>query len=204
MSLNSLSFIVVIRDVVSVALRNAISVDADVMASIEANLALQTRLFQFVRRCPAPHFIFSYEKMIVAPERPLFGLAEFVGCEDQASAVARMLTVVKPSDPDYVAAMTPSSSKSEGHIDIVSDDLIAGWVKVFESPCPQIDIFVNGTQVGSCLANGYRPDVAAHLKDDGRHGFSCRPATSLPAGRVVVEVRDHHSSDVLMMRVREA
>jgi hypothetical protein len=83
--------------------------------------------------------------------------------------------------PDYAEiAFSPQSTLSvtgdpryTGHIDHISHDLIIGWAADRHRPGASINVTVyeGGALLGSVRADELRPDVGAHLSDDGRHGF---------------------------------
>jgi hypothetical protein len=83
--------------------------------------------------------------------------------------------------PDHAeVAFSPQSTLSvtgdqryTGHIDHVSPDLIVGWAADRHRPGASINVSVydGDALLGGVRADELRPDVGAHLGDDGRHGF---------------------------------
>jgi len=83
--------------------------------------------------------------------------------------------------PDYVsAAFSPQSTLSvtgdpryTGHIDHINPDLIIGWAADRHQPGASIkvNVYDGDEHLVSLRADELRPDVGAHLGDDGQHGF---------------------------------
>ena len=83
--------------------------------------------------------------------------------------------------PDYAEiAFSPQSTLSVtgdpryiGYIDHISHDLIIGWAADRHRPGASINVsvFVGDALLGIVRADELRPDVGAHLGDDGCHGF---------------------------------
>jgi hypothetical protein len=83
--------------------------------------------------------------------------------------------------PDYAeVTFSPQSTLSvtgdpryTGHIDHINPDLILGWAADRHRPGASINVNVYDGEalLGSVTADELRPDVGAHLGDNGLHGF---------------------------------
>jgi hypothetical protein len=87
-----------------------------------------------------------------------------------------------PGGPDPTAAPTPLTSAAHalaeysayhGHVDHCDGGVVVGWARNRLRPDERVglDVFVDGDQVGSGIADVYREDLLAAGIGDGRHGF---------------------------------
>jgi hypothetical protein len=78
-----------------------------------------------------------------------------------------------------------------GHIDLVSDNCIAGWAQNIDAPEAPVclDIYAGGRLMGQTLANTYREDLEQAGLGSGRHAFEFTPPTGIDLAAETVEVR---------------
>lgn len=193
-------FVVVIRDVVAIGVRNSISTSVDALDSIVANMNLQRELLGFAQFTKAPVFLFSYEKAVVSPEIIARGLIDFIGAEPSDKVRRKLTSVIQPNEIAYAAAMTPAEVPSKGNIDVFTNDRIDGWVAVEGQPRTEVQVLIDGVDFGSAIANQHRPDVGKHLEDHGLHGFSIKLTKPLPKGRPLLQVCDASTGATLLTK----
>lgn len=94
--------VLVFRDILAVSQRNAISVDANLLESMEQAARGYVKLIQQFRNIPAPVLLVSYEKALQYPQALVQALAEFCGktiSEEQAADIASK--TIQNADPRY-------------------------------------------------------------------------------------------------------
>jgi len=87
-----------------------------------------------------------------------------------------------------------------GWVDQVGCSTISGWAADRNQPnvSVSVDIFDGSSLLTTVLANGLRPDVGAHLGDNGRHAFSwVTPAGLKDGANHTITVRPNGSTTVL-------
>ena len=158
-------YVVLFRDVLAIAVRNAISMRADVLASMSDALERYAAIVRFVERLRAPGLLVSTEKVLARKEAfvdylvDYLGLGAAVGPEERQRAVD-FITLIPPYYLDK-ARLT-----FEGELEQVMSERVAGWAIVGNQPAPaKLVIRVNGSLVGTTTANVLRED----LKEAGKH-----------------------------------
>ena len=94
-------FVVVFRDAMAVASRANMATGIDLMTKLGATLAGQREITSFLAFTNRPAFVFSYEKMVTAPDPILSALAPFLGASQAETAA--MKNVIDLDDPGYQA-----------------------------------------------------------------------------------------------------
>ncbi|OWU82252.1 hypothetical protein ATO6_22680 [Oceanicola sp. 22II-s10i] len=95
--------IVVFRDIVAIALRNSISVDAEVIPGLQAAAKANVALIDEVIKAEIPTLVVSYEKALQYPDRLVMAIAAHSGIEiseERARQIAR--DRVANGDPTYL------------------------------------------------------------------------------------------------------
>lgn len=97
-------FIVTFRDVLAIALRNNISVHADVTEAMRLAIKGYVHILQQIDHLEVPILLVSYEKALLFPEQAVSRIAAFTGFEVNAPAVTRIAEqTIIASDPRYLA-----------------------------------------------------------------------------------------------------
>lgn len=104
-NMEGMRFVIVFRDVLAVANRNHISVRADLLASMKANMSLMQNIVRFIERTKHPVLAFSYEKALLSPEAICEEILEFVGTSISDEAINRLVAVIRPNEPEYLRQM---------------------------------------------------------------------------------------------------
>ncbi len=157
-------YVVVFRDVLSVAKRQVVSLDKSLVKELFfANLFYFCILF-FLALTKRPVFLLSYEKALISPESLVEGLAEFLGVDDIALK-RDAVGFIQPTPPDYAMRSTTSSQLDAGgqffgYVDSVSPRKIVGWADSPSINSPlNLDIMINGEKIDTVQVGLLREDV---------------------------------------------
>ena len=164
------SVIVMVRDPVAVAERNAIAEQCDVVQSLSMATADLQQMMQYVEALTCPVLLVSYEKALRQPDRFVSRLLEFCGLDLTAAEQARLAALVEPDRPAYIES---ARRIFDGYIDEIQETTLIGWAWQREMPLPlMVTVFRDENAVTVGLADRYRSDLAASGIGDGRHGFA--------------------------------
>ncbi|PDT74761.1 hypothetical protein [Bradyrhizobium sp. C9] len=102
-------------------------------------------------------------------------------CVDTAHFSFDVTRSIYKSDLEVIEAGIESlSGEVTGHVDVFSENRIAGWALYEQHPDKRvtIDIYFNGDHVAEVVADQFRKDLLKLNKGDGHHAFMFEP----PAG----------------------
>ena len=164
------SVIVMVRDPVAVAERNAIAEQLDVVQTLSmATLDLQ-QMMQFVEALTCPVLLVSYEKALRQPDSFVARLLEFCGLDVPVAKQARLTALVEPDRPAYIES---ARRIYEGYVDEIQDTILIGWAHQRGVDLPvTVTVFRDDEAVRIGVADQYRGDLADCGIGDGRHGFA--------------------------------
>lgn len=161
--------IVIFRDPVAVAVRGALSEHYDTMEGLLASAHANVAVAAFIDRLKCPTLLLSYEKAITFPERTLQSLLSFCGIEANQELMARLVNVILPNNPAYLAT---ANSRFNGFVEGVVDGKIYGWCQQMDSLVPvRLELYADGVSLASFPADRHRPDLADNGIGNGNHGF---------------------------------
>jgi len=161
--------IVIHRDPVAVAVRNALSEQVDgLQAAIETTAAMHS-LVQFVRATRVPFLLLSYEKALLFPSVFIESLLGFCGIEVDDARRRSMLEQVQPNRAQYVLT---SKRAFEGIVEGVAEGSLYGWARHIGELAPVLlDILVDERLTLIVQAGDFRADLLAAGMGNGNHGF---------------------------------
>lgn len=161
--------IVIYRDPVAVAVRNALSEYYGELDSMVKTANAMYGLAQFIQRADCPVLLLSYEKALSLPNMVIDRVLEFCGVRLDDAARTRLLLHVQPNRAEYLAAAT---ANFEGRIDGMLDGQLYGWCRQFDRLEPiRLEIYADDRRVETLLADAFRDDLAAAGVGNGCHGF---------------------------------
>ena len=162
--------IVIYRDPVAVAMRNALSEHTDQFQGVMAASGAMQAMSRFAEQAGCPILLLSYEKAVSVPALLIDSLLDFCGIAIGAAKRAALLDQVKPNNPDYLAV---ASRHFLGRIDGFMDGALYGWCFEENRLEPvRLEVLANDRLVESVLADQYRADLAGGGVGNGCHGFS--------------------------------
>lgn len=190
-------FVVVTRDMLSVASayrrKEGIAIDR-ALSEVSARYA---QLLRFVRKERAPLLLLSYEKALANREGTVTELADFLGIRVSPAQANECSQFIIDSGYNhysrFVAGVKQARAEKEqnvlkGCLGEIAPTRVLGWAR-FENrtrpPC--VDLMVDGEYVDSTIAREFRQNlVAAGVDATGQCGFSFRlDDRPLPARAVI-------------------
>lgn len=175
-------FLVIFRDVLSVANRNRISVGADTVSSMQANLAVQQDIVRFLARSSRPQLLISYEKALLAPDKIASAVLRFAGSEAGQGAIDKVVDLIRPNDADYVMSEQTGGRSTVVRVDHVSERRLSGWARAADGGQVTLVFKVDGETVATVLADSERRDLAKHFQSHGKYGFNVDLGVPAPGG----------------------
>jgi hypothetical protein len=161
--------IVMFRDPVSIAVRASLSEYQTPMRALRQAIADQSALMEFIGQLACPNLLLSYEKGLIFPEDFIRALLGFCGIRFSAPLRARLLALIEPNRPRYLAT---ARRPFEGLIDGVTGDQLYGWCWLKRVPEPvRLDVLVDDRLAASTVADAFRQDLIDAGIGHGRHGF---------------------------------
>ena len=179
--------IVIFRDPVAVAVRNALSEHVDgTQAIIEASAAMHS-LAQFVRASALPYLFLSYEKAIVFPQAFIDNVLRYCGIAIDEAKRAELTRHVQPNRTQYVLT---ANRTFEGHIDGVLDGKLYGWARHVGSLQPALlDLLIDEKLAATFQAAEFRGDLLAANLGNGSHAFLHDLAQHALKDEAIIRVR---------------
>lgn len=161
--------IVVCRDPVAIAMRDALPEYIDKLDGIVKTANAMYGVAQYVQRANCPALLLSYEKALSLPNVMIDRVLEFCGIRLDDATRSRLLLHVQPNRVEYLAAAT---SSFEGRIDGLLDGHLYGWCRQSGRLEPvRLDVYADDRHIESLFANAYRDDLMAAGMGNGCHGF---------------------------------
>ena len=182
-SLKNPYYVIVFRDICSVALRNHITEGVDYLTSMKANLGLQGRIIGFIEETKNPTFLFSYEKALLGPTRISKALLKFLHIPETIEVVNKVASSIEPSQKDYVQLMKKRAKRKarvdivakafRGYVDRIISEHIKGWIFLENDPNQEVSIELYAAEklVERKIANLVRKGVGEKFSSNGKHGF---------------------------------
>ena len=161
--------IVIYRDPVAVAVRNALSEHHEEMQALVTASNAMHALGRFVGIADCPVLLLSYEKALAFPNTMIDSMLDFCGIRLDDFHRNRLLVQVQPNRAEYLATAT---RRFVGRIDGILDGELYGWcVQEGRLEPVRLDLFANDQLVDTFRADRYRDDLAKGGVGNGCHGF---------------------------------
>jgi hypothetical protein len=167
-------YLVVFKDVFSIANRNRISMADDVVGSMERAVQGYRKITDFLQRHKPCAMLISYDKALRNREHFVESVARFAGCDASPEAKAQAMDFISPDPTAYAEATR--GDRIVGHLDVATPVEVSGWAAIAVTPkgCPplSVELWVNGQRSATVKANLLRKDVlAAGVHPDGHAGY---------------------------------
>jgi hypothetical protein len=193
-------FIVVFKDIFSIANRNSISMMSDVKKGLENALLDYSKLVNFVSETKKPIMLVSAEKALQNKDFFVDALIEInKDYVDLSSGRDSAVNFISPNPKSYLDATR--ITKSKGCVDLVNREMVKGWARYIHSNKPvTVEIYVNDLLVKKTVADGFRADLKNKgIHPDGICAFSYSwDENDLPSGVFKVEAKVE--GDVFFLR----
>lgn len=106
--------ILIFRDIMAVAQRNTLSVDAELLAAMTQAAQNYAKLMRAVPKLRAPLLMISYEKALQYPDRTVQAIAGFCGQPvDEARAAEIAAATIRNADPRYTGTGPSEKDRTE-------------------------------------------------------------------------------------------
>jgi hypothetical protein len=161
--------LVIFRDPVAVAARNALSEHIDgTQAIVEATAAMHS-LTQFARVSHLPFLLLSYEKALVFPRMFIDNVLGFCGIAMDEAGRTDLLGHVQPNRTQYVLT---ANRTFQGHLEGVLDGRLYGWARHVGNLTPVLlDLVIDDRLAATFPAGEFRADLLAANLGNGNHAF---------------------------------
>lgn len=169
-------FIVVYRDIFSIANRKNLTLNIDTIEAMSLNLSIYQRIIKFIRRENPRVLHVSYEKMLQDKIGYAEELAKFCNIEITEELLTKVCAVIEPTPDKYAHWCSKVHLKEigfEGHIDQITEKYIVGWIINMDNDIPVIiDLFINNEFILEFSCEIFREDLISAGKSSlGKAGF---------------------------------
>jgi len=157
-------YLVVFKDVFSIANRNRISMSNDVLPGMQRALSEYQKVVDFLHKRKPPTLLVSYDKALSDKAVFVDSMINFCGLRPGANARDNALAFVTPNPQAYMEATR--ADRVVGHLDVVTPYEVSGWaaLALAETPDPMplnVELSVNGAPAFTTKANIFRADLKA-------------------------------------------
>ncbi|CAE6518399.1 conserved hypothetical protein [Nitrosomonas nitrosa] len=184
-------YVVVFRDLFSIANRNRISMLSDVVSNMrDANMQYEL-LLNFITGLSSPILLISYEKAMANPLNFVCNLRDLLGINAEV-AIDTAINFIKPNPEDYLKASRITDAT--GIVELVDSKIISGWAMHTQDKNrpAKVIIRINNEFEFSVIANFFRQD----LLDKGIHPTGkCGFMLTIPTENSL------HPNDIVTVRV---
>ncbi len=162
--------VLIFRDPVAVAVRNAISEMFDEFTTLAETAAASLAVAEFARAADCSLLLASYEKALIFPEMFVDALSAFCSLTPDEATRARMIRLVQPNPDDYVRN---ARRQFTGSIEILRNGKLHGWFcQIGEMAPVELDLYLDDAVVATVKADRFRPDLRDAGFGNGNHGFT--------------------------------
>ncbi|PLY14737.1 MAG: hypothetical protein C0631_09435 [Sedimenticola sp.] len=156
-------YICLFKDLFSVANRNRISMESEVLKNMERSLIEYSNVVQFLTTNKPPCLMVSYDKALANKKLFIDRICEFAGIEPSSEEYQNAMNFITPSPKEYFDATR--AGKIIGHIDVVSRNTVHGWAALSADTEPKpltIILLINNKPIAELIADKYREDLLGH------------------------------------------
>lgn len=103
--------IVTFRDILSISLRNNISMSTDLFSNLEATVEDYQKLVTALKSNEYPVLLISYEKALLEPKQTVSAICKFIGMDISNEDIEKVSKLVVNGDPQYLGLNKEAPSK---------------------------------------------------------------------------------------------
>jgi hypothetical protein len=156
-------YVVIFRDVLAIANRNALSMKSDALKSMKQSLRQYEVVREFIASTHPKALLVSNEKALIHPVAFVSELVSWLGLDVTAEQAAGASGAIVVDPPAYLNA---SRLQFLGRLDRATTEHAGGWAFIKGRSGPAtLEVTVNGRVVATVIADRQRPDV----KEKGIH-----------------------------------
>jgi len=169
-------YIITFRDILAIAMRNSISVNANLKRNlIKTHKNGYRRIIQLIEETTVPSLLISYEKALNNKENVVYNIIDFLKINPNQDQIRNAINSIEPNRKEYIAntlAPAVNPEKFVGNIDYCRDGKVHGWAKQKSSKKPiELNIYVDDILIQKVSASMYREDLKKSGLGEGNHGF---------------------------------
>ena len=196
-------YIFIYKDIFSIAQRNSISMLSDLLPAMQNALFEYKITLDFLKKESPRAMLISYDKAVNDPQFFIKTLIEFLELEPTLEQQQSAVSFVRPNPEDYLEESR--ITKAEGNLDAVKNKVISGWARyIHQKKAATVDIYLNGTKLGSVVANIQREDISKLFHQDCAFYYQIPDEIDLNVGdaisaRVNNDVHDLKNSPLVII-----
>lgn len=180
-SLKSLSFlhtyfrnpyyIVIFRDIFSIANRNRISIQADALNDMSVSLKMYETIIEFLKREEPRALLAAFDKALNNKEELIQHLISFCGLNPDSEAIQAAIRFVSPNPKDYLDASR--TTKTRGRIEKADSRSVTGWARyVNNGRSAEVGLFVRDELIAKTTADRFSQRfIDKKIHSTGKCGF---------------------------------
>jgi tetratricopeptide (TPR) repeat protein len=144
-------YLIVFKDIFSIANRNNLSMQQNILTGLERALNDYTKILNFLKKRNPDYIMFSYEKIVQDKESFVKILSKVIGNNSQ-SQIYNAQNFIEVNPTTYLDVSR--NTKSIGRIEVCNSTTVSGWGKYLFSDKPaEVELHINETCVKTMLAN---------------------------------------------------
>lgn len=164
-------YIIIFRDIFSIANRNRISVKSDVLKNMHSSLQQYEMILNFLEQKHPKALLVAFDKALNHKESLIAHLVSFCGINTDSKSIQTAIDFITPDPKDYLDSSRITRSK--GMIEKVTSESVSGWARYENNERPaEICLIINDKIVARTTAKIFSQrfiDEKNHSK--GRCGF---------------------------------
>ncbi|WP_419655294.1 uncharacterized protein Dvar_43730 [Desulfosarcina variabilis str. Montpellier] len=180
-SLQSLSFlhtyfrnpyyIVIFRDIFSIANRNRISIQADVLNDMSVSLRMYETIIEFLKREEPRALLAAFDKALNNKEALIQQLISFCGLPPDSEAIQAAINFISPNPKDYLDASR--TTQTRGRIEKADSGSVSGWARYVNNERPaEVGLFVRDELIAKTTADRFSQRfIDKKIHSTGECGF---------------------------------
>lgn len=155
-------YIITYRDVFAVANRNRISMNEDLLDSMETVLFTYQQITKLLKKHSLNALLISLEKALSDKEALVEQLIDYCGLEPTAEQRQAALDFIQKNPKKYLDESR--KNKSFGYLDKAGPDEVVGWARYLQDErTALVELYIDGRKVAGAKADIFREDL---LKKD--------------------------------------
>lgn len=188
-------YLVVFKDIFSIANRNKISMKLDIIKGMRIAFNGYQKIFDFLEKNEINGVLFSYEKIMASREDFVDILVELADLKDFTDSKKSIVCDFITPNPQKYLDMS-RITKSKGTIGNVMKTRVVGWAaSVHGNQIVDVELYINGQKIAKTKANQLRPHMLEKkLHPTGNCGYEFTLTTPLKHGD---QVRVRACEDVI-------
>ncbi len=185
-------YIIIFKDIFSIANRNSISMKSDISKGLMNALDDYKKIVSFIEKTDKPLLLVSAEKAINYKEELIDIIIEQCKSFGNFSENReKALNFITPNPQDYLDATR--ITKGKGCVDHYNDQFISGWAFLVNNPENPaiIEILKDDKVIASATANNFRQDLKRlNMHKTGNCGFKMDISHLKLNGKYLIKVKD--------------